>query len=108
MLLFIACAQIGYAQTKTATIQVKTSIYCDHCKRCESCGKRLQEAVFTEKGVKRVDIDDKVNSVKIVYNAAKTTPEKLRLAIAKVGFDADDVKGNPEAYAKWDDCCKRQ
>jgi len=96
------------AQNKIATIRVNASIYCDHCQKCESCGKRLEEAIFSEKGIKRVDIDEKEKTVNIVYNPTKTTPEKLRLAIAKVGFDADDIKGSAEAYAKWDDCCKRQ
>lgn len=96
------------AETKTANIKVKASIYCDHCKKCESCGKRLEEAIYNEKGIKRVDIDEQEKTVSIVYNSAKTSPGKLRQAIAQAGFDADDVKGNPEAYAKWDDCCKKQ
>lgn len=95
------------AQSKAATVNIKTSIYCDHCKRCESCGKRLEEAVYKEKGIKRVDIDEKTKIVSIIYNTTKTSPEKLRLAIANAGFDADDVKGNPKAYSTWDDCCKK-
>lgn len=97
-----------HAQTKVATIVVKASIYCDHCKKCESCGERLENAIREEKGIKRVDINEKEKSVSIVYNTSKTSAEKLRQAIANAGFDADDIKGNPEAYAKWDDCCKRQ
>ncbi|MBN8670822.1 MAG: heavy-metal-associated domain-containing protein [Chitinophagales bacterium] len=95
------------AQSKVATISIKTSIYCDHCKRCESCGKRLEEAVYKQKGIKRVDIDEKTKTVSVIYNTSKTTPEKLRQAIASVGFDADDIKGDPKAYTTWDDCCKK-
>lgn len=96
------------AENKTAKIRVKTSIYCDHCEKCESCGKRLEEAVYSVKGVKRVDLDVKNNQVDVVYNSLKTNTDRIRQAIAKVGFDADDVKGNTEEYDKWDNCCKKQ
>jgi cation transport ATPase len=94
-------------QSKVSTIKIKASIYCDHCRRCESCGDRLQNAAFTEKGVKRVDIDEKTKTLSIVYNPQKTSPEKIREAIAKVGFDADDVKADLQAYEKLDPCCKK-
>ena len=94
-------------QSKVATIHIKASIYCDHCKQCESCGKRLENAIFTEKGVKRVEINEKDKTVKVIYNSDKTTPEKLRTAISKVGFDADNVKADAAAYAKLDPCCQK-
>ena len=97
----------AFAQSKVATINVNTSIYCDHCKKCESCGNRLEKAIYSEKGVKRFDIDEKTKVVTIVYNTTKTNPENLRVAIAKAGFDADNVKGYLNVYNKWDDCCKR-
>lgn len=108
LLFLCAGLTISYAQSKVAKIKIQAAIYCDHCKQCESCGKRLEEAIYNEKGVKRVDLDDKSNTVSIVYNETKTSPEKLRMAIAAVGFDADEVKGNKEVYATWDDCCKKQ
>lgn len=99
---------VSVAQSKVATIKVQASIYCDHCKRCESCGGRLEKAVFTERGIKRVDLDEESKSLTIIYNPQKTSPEKIRTAISKVGFDADDIKADPEAYEKLDECCKKQ
>lgn len=98
----------AHAQSKVAKINVKASIYCDHCKKCESCGARLENAVYKEKGIKRVDIDEQQKTVNITYNPSKTNPEQLRRAIAKAGFDADDIKADPIAYGKLDDCCKKQ
>ena len=96
------------AQTKVATINVKASIYCDHCAQCESCGSRLEKAVFNSKGIKRVDLDEENKTLKIIYNPQKTSPEQIRQSISKAGFDADDVKADPDAYASLDECCKRQ
>ena len=108
VILFLSVSTGSFAQNKVVKIDVKASIYCDHCNRCESCGKRLKDAVYTQKGIKRVDVDEKTKTVNIVYNPQKTTPVQIRSAIAKVGFDADDVKGDPEAYRKLDDCCQKQ
>lgn len=96
------------AQNKVETVTIKAGINCDHCKQCESCGKRLENAVYTEKGIKRVDVDEKTKTIKIVYNTGKTSPAKIREAISKVGYDADDVKADPAAYARLDECCKKQ
>lgn len=100
------CIQaIGDGSIKT--LIVKTAIYCDHCKKCESCGSRLENAVYDLKGVKRVDVNDKAMTVQVVYNANKVTPQDIRQAIAATGYDADDVEAPAEAVAKLDDCCKK-
>lgn len=96
----------GYAQNKTAMINIKTTINCDHCKQCESCGSRLENALYAQKGVKRVDIDDKKMEIKVVYNSEKLTALAIKETIAANGYDADDIKAAPEAIAKLDDCCK--
>lgn len=96
------------AQSKIVTINIKSSIYCDHCQKCPSCAKRLESAVYSVKGIKRVDIDDKAKTLTVVYNSEKTTQETIKQAITKVGFDADNMKADPIAYTKLDDCCKKQ
>ncbi|OSZ78154.1 hypothetical protein CAP35_07780 [Chitinophagaceae bacterium IBVUCB1] len=96
------------AQSKVETIKIVASIYCDHCKQCGSCGSRLENAVYSLKGIKRVDVDEKAKTVNVVYNPKKVTPQQIRRAIAQVGFDADDVKADPTAYTKLDECCKKQ
>jgi copper chaperone CopZ len=105
--MFFSIVHTANAESKTATIHIKASIYCDHCKECESCGKRLEEAVYSQKGVKRVDINEEAKTIKIVYNTTKTSTDKLKQAIAAVGFDADEVKADPKAYEKLDPCCKK-
>jgi mercuric ion binding protein len=106
-IVFVFASFSAGADNKVATINIKASIYCDHCKKCKSCGSRLEKAVYTQKGIKRVDIDETSKTVSVIYSTDKTSPEKIRQAIALVGFDADDVKADPKAYEKLDDCCKK-
>jgi len=97
-----------HAASKVAKINIKASIYCDHCKKCESCGKRLYNAIHEQKGIRKVSIDPDQKTVEVTYNADKVSADAIRQAIAKVGFDADDVKADPKAYEMLDDCCKKQ
>ena len=93
---------------KTDTIVIKTKIYCDHCKDCESCGTRLEEALMYTKGVKHMEINEEEMTITVVYKPKKVTPDEIRKVIAKAGYDADDVKADPEGYKKLDGCCKKK
>jgi copper chaperone CopZ len=95
------------AQSKVATINIKSGFNCDHCKKCESCGQRIENALYAIKGIKRVDIDQKEKTLKVAYNTQKTTVDEIKKTITQIGFDADDMKADPVAYEKLDDCCKK-
>lgn len=94
------------AQQKIQTITIKTKIACDHCKLCGSCGNRIEKALYQEKGVKRVDIDDKKMEIIVVYNNQKITEAKIKETITANGYDADEQKASPESVALLDECCK--
>ncbi len=107
-LMIVAIVLIGqtlFAQQKKADkyseIKIKTSAQCDMCK------ETIEKAMAYEKGVKTSDlnVDTKICTVK--YDATKTTPEKIKLAISKVGYDADEVKADQKAYAKLSPCCQK-
>ncbi len=89
------------------TAVVKTTIYCDHCKICESCGGRILNELYNENGIKSTSVDPKSNTIKVVYDVRKITLETIRKKISKLGFDADNVKADPEAVKKLDDCCQK-
>lgn len=105
-LLFItATAQAG---DKIKTILIKTRINCDHCLQCNSCGSRLEKALYDVKGIKRVDVDDKKMLIKVAYHSDKVSPEIIRTTITESGYDADDKKAPDEAVARLDTCCLEQ
>lgn len=95
------------AAEKKATLTVKTSIACDHCLQCSSCGQNINDKIRdTEKGIRKVKVDPKANTITVTYSSDKTNPEQIKKAIAAAGFDADEVKATAEAYEKLDSCCK--
>ena len=105
-LLLFLIANIAFAQDKkeikkTEEMKIKVSSQCNTCK------ETIEKALYFEKGVKSSNLDVKNKVVTVVYNPAKTTPEKIRLAISKAGYDADDVKANEKAYQKLPKCCQK-
>ena len=86
---------------KTETIKIKTSAVCDMCK------DRIEKGMAFEKGVKNVVLDVETKIVTITYAPTKTTPDDLRKALSKLGYDADNVAADKTAYAKLPACCKK-
>ncbi|MBW6459899.1 MAG: heavy-metal-associated domain-containing protein [Bacteroidales bacterium] len=82
-------------------MQIKTSAVCGMCK------ERIEGNIAYEKGVKKVDLDDETKIVTIGYNPRRTDPDKLRKAISKLGYDADDVEADQAAHDKLPKCCQK-
>ena len=90
------------------TLQVKTNTYCNHCAVCGSCGERMETELPFVKGIKLATYNEENMSITIIYNSKKITPLEIRKEVANLGFDADDVPANQEAYNKLDNCCKKK
>jgi len=102
LLMFVMSATTSIAQNATtAELKIKTSAVCDMCK------ETVVKNMAFEKGVKKSTLDVESKVLTVIYNPQKTTPEKLRAAVAKIGYDADEVPADPKAYKKLDACCKK-
>jgi mercuric ion binding protein len=89
------------AKKGTEMVQFKTSAVCDMCK------SRLEKSLAYEKGVQAANLDVPSKVLTVSYNPAKTTPEALRAAVQKTGYDADAVTADARAYDRLPDCCKK-
>lgn len=107
LLTFVSLSVVAQKKDNIKTAVIKTKIYCDHCKQCETCGDKFNKDLYNEDGIKRVDIDSKANTITVIYDNRKTDLDKIRLFISKIGYDADDVKADPTGIAKLDGCCKK-
>ncbi len=81
-------------------IEIKTSAICEMCKEA------IEYDLAFEKGVKSavLNLDNKV--VTVVYNEKRTAPEVIRKRITMVGYHADSLARNADAYDKLPECCK--
>jgi copper chaperone CopZ len=96
-----ALEKIEAKESKYDTVQIQTSAICGDCK------ERIEHDMSFEKGVKSVELDNETKIVTIVYRKEKTDKEKLKLAITKIGYDADEMPADEKAYEKLPACCKR-
>lgn len=108
-LLMIVCVQFTNAQSgkKNEKAVIQTQIFCDHCTECETCGKKFQDEILDITGVKMYELDAEKNTITVYYNGKKTSLSNIKQGISKLGYDADDIKADSEAYAKLDGCCKK-
>ena len=86
---------------KTAELKIKTSAKCGMCK------KRIERDLGVSKGIvnSNLNLDDKV--VTITYNTKKTSPEKIKEVISKIGYDADEVVANQKSHDALPGCCQK-
>lgn len=89
------------ADGTTETIKIQTSSQCDMCKTT------IEKGMAFVKGVKKTTLDVESSVLTVEYNPAKTNPDEIRKAVAAIGYDADDVPADKEAYDKLDPCCKK-
>jgi periplasmic mercuric ion binding protein len=88
---------------KPQTVKIKTSAICEMCK------ERIEKKLAFTKGVTDVnlDVDSKDKVVTVIFNPKKTSVEKIKKAIAEVGYDADEVVAETASYDKLPGCCKK-
>jgi len=75
---------------------------------CDMCQKTIEENLIYEKGVKHVHVDLAQSRIHVQYVPRKTSPEKLRLAVSKLGYMADDIPGDEAAFKKLPACCQKE
>lgn len=81
-------------------IKIQTSAECNECK------VRLEDKLNYTKGVKFAELDLETKIIAVGYSEKKISVDEIKKIISELGYDADEVKANPEAYEKLPACCK--
>lgn len=101
LLTIVSYYSYGQDESKIRKIEIKVSL------QCEMCKERILSNLSFEKGIKDIDVNIEEKTVSVSYNTDKTSPEKIRTAISKIGYDADDVPADSIAYSKLPKCCQK-
>ena len=91
--------EIKTAPEENIEIRIPTAL-------CKTCEKTLNSALSKVEGVITQDVDIYNKIVNIKYLSSVTSPGKIREAISKAGYDADEIKRNERAYQNLPECCK--
>ena len=98
-LLFVLLSTLSYGQ-KSITIQIQTSAQCDDCK------ERIEGKLNYTKGIKFAELDNQTKIVTVKYDPKKIELLAIKQTIAKIGYDADEVKAAKEDVEKLPKCCQ--
>jgi copper chaperone CopZ len=105
LLTLIAILLIGntlFAQSKKVeTVVIQTSA------QCEMCKERIEVELIYTGGVKKAILNLEDKSVSVTYKTKKLSADKIRKIVSDLGYDADEVKANQEAYGNLPECCKK-
>lgn len=81
----------------TSTISVKGN--------CGECKERIENAADI-KGVKSATWDENTHVAQITYDTKKVKLIDIENAIAKAGYETENIKADSSAYKKLPSCCK--
>jgi copper chaperone CopZ len=72
----------------------------------EACKTRIENFLVHEYGVSSVKADFRRHTVTVVWYTDRTNIENIKTALANMGYDADDIKADPEAYKRLPAACR--
>jgi copper chaperone CopZ len=99
-LVFVQVATAQEKKAKYERVEIQTTAECGDCK------ERIEGLLNYTKGVKfaELDVESKVLTVK--FQPAKIALETIKQKLVALGYDADEMKANPEAQQKLPSCCQ--
>ncbi|MEP6926757.1 MAG: heavy-metal-associated domain-containing protein [Ginsengibacter sp.] len=74
--------------------------------QCEACKTRIENHLAHEDGISSVKADYRKHTVTVVWYTDRTNIENIKTALANMGYDADDITADPDAYKRLPVTCK--
>ncbi|MDE3213123.1 MAG: heavy-metal-associated domain-containing protein [Bacteroidota bacterium] len=74
--------------------------------QCQACKTRIENYLKHEYGVSSVRADYHHHTVTVSWYTDRTNIENIKTAIANLGYDADDVTRDPDAYKRLPITCQ--
>jgi periplasmic mercuric ion binding protein len=99
---------IGLAGTTMAQQKAQlTAVIKTPTVQCQQCKDRIEKYMSHEDGIVKINVDFKKKIATVTYLTDRTNIENIKALIANVGYDADDVTAEPDAYKRLPTCCKK-
>jgi len=99
---------IGFAGVSRAQLEKRlTAVIKTPTVQCQECKDRIEKYMSHEEGIFKCTVDYKKKTATVVYSSDRTNVENIKALIANVGYDADDVTAEPDAYKRLPTCCKK-
>ncbi|MFA9210858.1 MAG: heavy-metal-associated domain-containing protein [Moraxellaceae bacterium] len=103
LIALLAGVQVASAQTttsKTQEVSIQTSAECGECEI------RLEEALNYTKGIVFAELDLTTMKLNVKFKPKQITLEEIKVNIASLGYQADEVPADKVAFDALPACCK--
>src|SRR5438067_45647 len=104
LLLSVFTVVVASAQQKgmqKAVIQTPTV-------NCEACKTRIENRLIHDYGMNTVKADYRKHTVTVTWYTDRTNIENIKTSLANIGYDADDVAADPDAYKRLPKTCQHK
>ena len=98
-LFFVLMSTVSFGR-KMMTSEIQTNAQCGDCK------ERIEGKLNYIKGIKFAELNDETKIVTVKYDPNKIDLVTIKQTIAKIGYDADEVKAAKEDVEKLPKCCQ--
>ena len=92
----------GFSQIKTSDKAVIKTPYV----QCDKCKEKVEFFIGHEPGLISVKVDTRKHTTTVTWLTDRTTLENIKVAIANLGFDADDIEAEEFALKRLPKECK--
>lgn len=99
---FIIISLAGFSQVKP----IQKAVIQTPGVQDEACKTRIENHLAHEYGVIAVKADFRKHVVGVQWYTDRTNIENIKTAIANLGYDADDVTADPDAYKRLPKTCQ--
>ncbi|MDO9565462.1 MAG: heavy metal-associated domain-containing protein [Candidatus Desulfaltia sp.] len=93
---------MGHGENQTHAMVKLPTVHCGMCKNTIESGLKNVDGILSV----NVDVENLVGHIN--YNPGKIKLDGIEKAISALGYKANDIEADPEAYANLPDCCKIQ
>lgn len=100
-ILFVFVLLASAAAAQTDTVRIRTSA------QCETCREKLERDLGYIKGVQHIELDLETSVLTVAFDGSRTNAVKIRKAVTRSGYDADEMPADPRAYQRLPACCKK-
>ncbi|MDB5253608.1 MAG: heavy metal transporter [Flaviaesturariibacter sp.] len=101
--LLIGATTGAFSQTK-AVKTVKISL---PTVQCEMSKTQIETYLKRYDGIGAINVNWKKKEATVKYLTDRITEEEIKAAIANVGYDANEITAEPDAYKRLPACCRK-
>ena len=74
--------------------------------QCGMCQKIIEVGLAMVDGVSNPRVDLKTKKTILLHDPEKTNKKSIEKIVSELGYQANDLKANPDSYADLPACCK--